>query len=212
MSTNKCIDIDGNVYKTVKIGDQIWMAENLKVTKYRNGDPIPKVIDHIEWSNLSSGAFCVYDNNDNYKDIYGYLYNWFAVNDKHKIAPEEWHVPTDEEWKQLEMHLGMSSIEAEVVTGGRGTDEGGKLKETGTEQWKYPNLGATNETGFSARPSGIRFDNGSFYGMNSYAGFWTSTKADNEKACRRNLTNMTSGVHRSIGTQSDGFSVRCIKD
>ena len=148
-------DIDGNTYKTVKIGNQIWMAENLKVTHYRNGDIIPNVTNNFEWAYLSTGAWCVHDNDGSYANTYGYLYNWYAVNDIRNIAPEGWHVPTDEEWKELEMYLGMSQTEADD-TGYRGTNEGGKLKEAGTTHWETPNTGATNETGFSALPGGCR--------------------------------------------------------
>lgn len=130
-------DIDGNVYKTVTIGNQAWMAENLKVMRYRNGDAIPNVTGGTDWSNLSTGAYCSYDNDDNNIDTYGLLYNWYAVDDSRNLAPEGWHVPTDEEWKELEMYLGMSQSEADD-TGYRGTDEGGKLKEVGTTHWQSP--------------------------------------------------------------------------
>ncbi|MCK4448089.1 MAG: fibrobacter succinogenes major paralogous domain-containing protein, partial [Candidatus Marinimicrobia bacterium] len=132
--TGTVTDIDGNTYQTVKIGDQWWMAENLKVTHYRNGDPIPNVTDNTDWSNLTTGAYCNYDNNASYVTTYGRLYNWYTVNDSRYIAPSGWHVPTDEELKELEMYLGMSQSQADY-TGYRGTDEGGKLKETGTTHW-----------------------------------------------------------------------------
>ncbi|MBT5269507.1 MAG: hypothetical protein HOL70_08685, partial [Candidatus Marinimicrobia bacterium] len=109
-------DIDGNVYETVKIGDQIWMAENLKVTHYRDGSAITQVTDNTAWSNLSTEAYCIYDNNaSNEVDTYGALYNWYAVSDGRNIAPEGWHVPTDAEWKELEMYLGMSQPDVDDV-------------------------------------------------------------------------------------------------
>jgi uncharacterized protein (TIGR02145 family) len=120
-------DIDGNVYQTVTIGAQVWMAENLKVTHYRNGDPIPNVTDTAAWEGLSTGAYCEYDNDINNVATYGRLYNWYAVDDSRGLAPEGWHVPSDDEWKQLEMYLGMSQSEADDY-GWRGTDEGGEVK------------------------------------------------------------------------------------
>jgi uncharacterized protein (TIGR02145 family) len=142
--SNTVIDIDGNTYQAIKIGDQWWMAENLKVTHYRNGDPIPNVTDSTEWSNLATEAYCVYENDESIAETYGYLYNWYVVNDSRNIAPEGWHVPTDEEWKELEMFLGMSQSEANG-TGWRGTDEGGKLKETSRRRplhiWQFQQFG-----------------------------------------------------------------------
>lgn len=98
LETGKVTDIDGNTYKTVKIGNQWWIAENLKVTHYRNGDAIPEVTDNEQWKNLNSGAYCAYDNNESNAAVYGYLYNWYAMNDSRNIAPEGWYVPSDEEW------------------------------------------------------------------------------------------------------------------
>ena len=151
--TGTVTDIDGNTYQTVKIGDQWWMAENLKVTCYRNGDAIPNITDGTTWASLSTGAYCEYNNDINNVATYGRLYNWYAVTDSRNIAPAGWHVPSDAEWKQLEMYLGMSQSEADA-TGWRGTDEGGKLKEVGTMHWNSPNTGATNESGFTALPGG----------------------------------------------------------
>lgn len=116
-------DIDGNTYKTIQIGNQRWMAENLKVTRYRNGTAIPTVTSNTDWFNLTTGAYCNYDNSTSDAAIYGRLYNWYAVNDSRNIAPTGWHVPSDEEWKTLEKYLGMSQSEADD-TGWRGTNEG----------------------------------------------------------------------------------------
>jgi uncharacterized protein (TIGR02145 family) len=136
------VDIDGNEYHTVIIGGQEWMVENLRVTPYRNGDPIPNVSDTTSWRALTTGAYCSYDNDPSCSAMYGNLYNWYAVNDFRQIAPEGWHVPTYEEWIVLETHLGGDTI------------AGGKLKESGTEHWRAPNVGGTNESGFSALPGG----------------------------------------------------------
>ncbi len=205
-------DINGNTYHIVKIGDQWWMAENLKVTRYSDGDSIPNVTDNSEWTGLSTGAYCAYNNDTSYVDTYGLLYNWYAVDDSRNIAPEGWHVPTDEEWKQLEMHLGMSQSEADD-TGYRGTDEGGKLKEVGNEHWNSPNTGATNESGFSALPGGSRhYYHGTFTNI-GYSGYWwSSTEYSSARAWYRSLTFHRSDVYRYYGNKRPGFSVRCVRD
>ena len=154
-------DIDGNKYHTVKIGNQEWMIENLRVKHYRNGNAVPNVTSDSEWFNLSISAYCVYDNNEVNASTYGYLYNWHAVNDSQNIAPSGWHVPSDEEWKQLEMYLGMSQAEADAY-GPRSTDVGGKMKETGINYWISPNTGANNESGFTGLPGGYRHDGDSY--------------------------------------------------
>ena len=203
-------DIDGNVYQTVIIGNQCWMVENLKVTRYRNGDPIPNVTDNTEWTNLTTGARCDYDNNADNVPVYGRLYNWYAVNDSRGIAPEGWHVPTDGEWKQLEMYLGMSQSEVDD-TGFRGTDEGGKMKESG--YWFSPNTGATNESGFTALPGGYRYHgNGDFDLLIVYAFFWSSTEHSSYSAWSRTLSYSSEQVGRHDYSKLDGFSVRCVRD
>jgi uncharacterized protein (TIGR02145 family) len=210
-SLDPVTDIDGNVYQTVTIGTQVWMAENLKVTHYRNGDAIPNVTDGVAWTGLTIGAYCEYDNDVNNVAAYGRLYNWYAVADSRNIAPTGWHVASDAEWKQLEMYLGMSQTEADQ-TGWRGTDEGGKLKEPGTAHWLSPNTGATNESGFSGLPGGYRYTGGQYYDLGSHAVLWSSTEASSDFAWCRNLGSTYSGVHRYDGGKVDGFSVRCVKD
>lgn len=204
-------DIDGNTYQTVKIGSQWWMAENLRVTRYRNGDPIPNVTDNTDWANLTTGAYCNYDNNESNVATYGRLYNWYAVDDSRSIAPAGWHVPTDEEWKELEMFLGMSRSEADDW-GDRGTDEGGRLKEIGTAHWNGPNTGATNESGFSALPGGYRSYDGSFNYLGKGAYFWSSTQDNSGNAWSRGLSYDYSVVYRLNYYKQDGFSVRLIRD
>jgi uncharacterized protein (TIGR02145 family) len=203
-------DLDGNTYKIVKIGDQWWMAENLKVKRYRNGDVIPHVIDGEEWKNLTSGAYYECSNDVNHVTIYGRIYNWAAVNDSRMIAPTGWHVPSDEEWKQLEMYLGMSQSEADK-TAGRGTNEGGKLKETGNTHWQSPNSGATNESGFSALPGGW-IGGGSCGFIGSYGIFWTSTEIDSNSAWMRSLSCFSSWIIREENPKKWGFYIRCVKD
>ena len=134
-------DQDGNVYHTVTIGTQVWMVENLKTTKYRNGDGIQNVTDSIAWWNLTSGAYCIYRNDVNNLATYGRLYNWYAVIDSRKLTPAGWHIPTDAEWTTLTDYLGSTC--------------GDKLKEKGPNHWGGDNT-ATNETGFTALPGGNR--------------------------------------------------------
>lgn len=209
-------DIDGNTYPTVQIGDQCWMAENLKVTRYRHGSAIPNVTDDSDWINLTSGAYCNYDNDIDNVATYGRLYNWYAVDDSRGIAPEGWHVPSDEEWKQLEMHLGMSQSEADD-TGWRGTDEGGKLKATGTIEggdglWYSPNTGATNESGFSAVSAAYRVTNGQFANMGLVTGFWSSSEYNIDEAWVRALNTGSQIGRYNDSLKEWGLSVRCVKD
>ncbi|MBN1984448.1 MAG: fibrobacter succinogenes major paralogous domain-containing protein [Chitinivibrionales bacterium] len=205
-------DIDGNVYKTVKIGNQVWMAENLKVTHYRNGDPIPIVTDNSEWAKLKIGAYCAYENNADYSDTYGYLYNWYTVNDSRNIAPEGWHVPSDEEWMELEIYLGMSQSDANSQ-GIRGTNVGGKLKKANTNLWEYPNKGATNESGFSAIAGGFRLAvEGTFEEMGRIATFWSSTEAGPDFIWLRGLKHINPYPFRSLNNHEMGNSIRLVKD
>ena len=207
---NVVIDIDGNVYQSVKIGDQYWMAENLKVTHYRNGDAIPNVTGNIEWSNLTTGAYCNYNNDDTNADTYGSLYNWYAVDDSRNIAPEGWHVPTDEEWKELEMYLGMSQSEADG-TGFRGTDEGSKLKST--SGW-FNNGNGTDDYGFSALPGSYRGADGGggYYFLGKYAYFRSSTEGSSNYVWYRILDYNYSYIGRGLGNKDGGLSVRCVRD
>ena len=216
-------DIDGNVYQTVKIGNQWWMAENLKVTRYCNGDiikignqwwkadnlkvthylsddTIPNVTDPSIWANLTIGAYCNYNNDDSNADIYGSLYNWNMVNDCRSIAPVGWHVPTNEEWQILVDYCGGDNI------------AGGKLKETGTIHWKNANTNATNKSCFSALPGGYRDKNGNFCNMSKNAYFWSSTEHDSSFALYRQLKYDDSEVFRFYHNKQYGFSVRCVKD
>ena len=204
-------DIDGNEYQTVTIGDQVWMAENLKVTHYRNGDPISHVTDDGEWAGLTTGAYCEFDNDSGNVAVHGRMYNWYAVDDSRNIAPAGWHVPTDDEWKQLEMYLGMSQAEADD-TGQRGWPVGGELKEAGTTHWSAPNTGATNESGFTALPGGYRGLNGLFYNRQSTAYLWSSTESFSGFAWRRLLDHISAYVDRNAGREYYGFSVRCLRD
>ncbi|MCD4731894.1 MAG: PKD domain-containing protein, partial [Bacteroidales bacterium] len=170
--TGTVTDIEGKVYQTVQIGSQEWMSENLATTKYNDGSEIPFVPDDDEWSSLSSPGYCWYlheidcygikqERYMNAGETYGALYNGYAANSD-KLCPTGWHVPSDDEWKKLEIYLGMDKNDADS-TQWRGTNEGGKLKELGYAKWHEPNTGATNETGFSAFPGGDRMPSNGRY-------------------------------------------------
>jgi len=198
--TDTVSDIDGNTYLAIKIGEQWWMAENLKVTHYRNGDAIPNVADKSAWANLTRGACCSYKNDPANADTYGYLYNWYAVNDSRGLAPEGWHVPTDAEWLTLVDYLGGSNV----------ADD--KMKESGTTYWNSPNIGATNESSFSALAGGYRNFDGNFNYMGYYAYFWSSTENDRNTAWEWYLGYYNVEVNREYSNKHCGFSVRCVRD
>jgi uncharacterized protein (TIGR02145 family) len=205
-------DIDGNTYTTIKIGDQLWMAENLNTTTYKNGIAIPLVTDHTVWANLSTPGYCWYENDSSaYGSVYGALYNWYALATG-TLCPSGWHVPSDQEWKALEMHLGMTQLQIDE-TDWRGTDEGGKMKEEGTSHWIAPNLGATNSSGFTALPGGGRGADDGLFAFRGYFGFWwTSSPYGVGKAWYRSLDHNGSYTGRSCVENGYGFSVRCVRD
>jgi uncharacterized protein (TIGR02145 family) len=193
-------DIDGNVYHTVTIGTQVWMVENLKVTRYRGGEAIDLVTDNASWEGMTSGAYCEYDNNAGNVDVYGRLYNWFAVNDNRNIAPEGWHVPSDGEWTSLASYLGGDAV------------AGGKLKEAGLIHWKEPNTGATNETGFTGLPGGHREYGGNFDYINWGGGWWCATEANPNDASIRYLDYGAWDLWNYLEDKRYGRSVKCVKD
>ncbi len=213
--SNCMVDYDGNIYETILIGNQIWMAENLKVTHYRDGTAITHVPDNTAWSNLTTEAYCMYNNNaSNEVDTYGALYNWYAVSDAHNIAPAGWHVPTDTEWKELEIALGMSQSEADD-TGYRGTNEGSKLAGN-ADLWSDGTLENDSEfgtSGFTALPGGYRsYVNGDYYGMGYYGSFWSATEGSSNGAWRRFLHYSDSAVSRNYSDKRNGFAVRLLRD
>jgi uncharacterized protein (TIGR02145 family) len=224
----ECVtDIDGNGYKTVIIGDQEWMAQNLRTTRYANGDEIPNVTNQQEWDNLTTGAWSYYDNDEIHNNLHGKLYNWYAVDDPRNICPDGWHVSTDEDWIQMEIFLGMPEEEAYSFQGFRGEDEnvGGKLKVEGTLIWDPPNAGATNESGFSAVPSGLRSIDG-FFTMGENVFFWLSDERDipftehvDPSPMIRSSYTIYNFFHRGFWAAEDlgslkpaGMSVRCVRD
>ncbi|MBL7903915.1 MAG: fibrobacter succinogenes major paralogous domain-containing protein [Bacteroidales bacterium] len=199
-SAMSCIDIDGNAYPTTSIGNQVWMAENLRVTKYRNGDPIPNVTGNTAWEALTSGAWCWYDNNQVANSKYGALYNWYAVTDSRGLCPEGWRTPTDEEWTTFITMLGGANV------------AGGKLKAT-SPLWIAPNTDATNSTGFSALPGGERRPWGAFNSKNESGNFWSSAEITATTVWYRLVGyNIGDILRYSSEGKTAGYSVRCLKD
>ncbi len=206
-------DIDSNVYPTILIGEQCWMLENLKVTHYTDGSEIPNVTDDSEWVHLSSGAYRAYGDDPTNIETYGLLYNWFAVDDERGLAPEGWHVATDEDWAELEVFLGIDTTEVYSM-GSRGTDEGSKLAGNSTlwvpgELRSDPSFG---ESGFNLLPAGACYFTGEFIYLRSNAYYWTSTDSYGENALSRHLAFYETTVARCNYQKTNGFSVRCIKD
>jgi uncharacterized protein (TIGR02145 family) len=203
-------DVTGNHYETVLVGKQIWMAENLATTQYNDGTNIPLVTDNSAWVALTTPAYCWYDNDSatNAPD-YGAMYNWYTVNTGN-LCPAGWHVPTDDEWKTMEMFLGMTQAQADA-TEIRGNDEGAKLKETGTAHWSSPNV-ATNSSGFTALPGGYEgFFEVNFTGLYNNAYFWSSSESGVD-AWNRILYYNSPQVYRGPMARQEGYSVRCVHD
>jgi uncharacterized protein (TIGR02145 family) len=175
------------------------MAQNLRVLHYRNGDPVQNVTNDNEWFNLISGGYCWYLNDEiQYKNGYGPLYNYYTVTDARNICPEGWRLPTQSDWNSLQSYLGGNVI------------AGGKLKQSGTEYWYDPNDGATNESKFSAMPAGDRVATGQFELVRQEAEFWTSTEA-NSTAYAYFLGFEAGGLYNNPFDKKSGLSVRCIK-
>lgn len=205
-------DIDGNVYQTVTIGTQEWMAENLKVTHYRNGDPIPNIADN-SWGELTTGAYCAYSDEVSNESTYGLLYNGYAVSDARNIAPEGWHVPTDAEWQELEIALGMSPEDANS-TDVRGTNEGSKLagREDLWESGSLENDADFGSSGFTATPGGLCEANRQFRFLGFRGHWWVSTDVNSVAAWLRALDCYETDIDRVQYSKRYGLSVRCVKD
>lgn len=190
-------DNDWNSYNVIKIGNQLWMAENLKTTKFSDGTKIPVIYDNKLWSSLVSPGYCWYNNNPGkYKTKYGVLYNWYTVSTG-KLCPVGWHVPTSDEWLSLIKYCGESIA-------------GGKLKKT--DNWVSPNTDATNTTGFTALPGGCRGNFGSFMDVGIRGHWWSSTENDKMDVWNRTMSYSSSGVTESSDHKQSGLSVRCLKD
>ena len=202
------------VYTTVTIGKQVWMVENLKTTTYRNGDPIPNVTDNTLWGNNTTGSYCDYNNDAKNSTTYGRLYNWYALNDSRKIAPEGWHVATDAEWTTLTEYLTNNGFGYE----GSGTDIAKSMAST--SGWNtYSAAGSpgndqasNNSNGFTALSSGYRYGDGSFSNIGYSNSWWSSTMSNSIGAWYRSMYYSYGYVSRSDYSNSSGFSVRCVKD
>jgi len=196
-------DIDGNVYNTVTIGTQVWLKENLMTTKYNDSTAIPLVTNSIAWDTITTPAYCNYNNTTNTDtiNIYGRLYNWYAVNTG-KLCPKGWHVADTTEWSALITHLGGDSVAGE------------HLKEAGTTHWLSPNTGADNNSGFTALPAGCRYGNnyGVFWDFGNYAGFWVATKSFGDYAWYHDINYFNTNIYKGVSYMGNGFSVRCLKD
>lgn len=194
------LDTDGNIYHTVVIGNQVWIVENLKTTRYNDGTSIPLVTGNTEWINLTTPGYCWYDNDITNKETYGAFYNWYAVQ-TNKICPAGWHVPSDSEWTALTDFLGGEST------------AGGKLKEAGTMHWDSPNTGATDESGLTLLPGGFRGAQGVCYHIGYWGQFWTSTSPFESVAYYRMMAADSETVDNGKGNAIQrlcGLSVRCV--
>jgi uncharacterized protein (TIGR02145 family) len=196
-------DQQGNVYKTIIIGTQEWMAENLKTSIYRNGESIVTNLTDSEWQNTINtqiGAWAFYNNDSQYDCPYGKLYNWYSVTDPRNVCPTGWHVPTDGEWATLKNYLGEDSI------------AGGKMKSTGFQYWMSPNQEAANESGFSGLPGGNRFYLGTYIAIGVAGYWWSSSEADTSSAWDNSISYVNGIAYQSNSFKQFGFSVRCLRD
>jgi uncharacterized protein (TIGR02145 family) len=192
-------DVDGNSYKTIRIGDQTWTAENLRTTRFNDSTPIPLVTDNLTWEFLSTPGYTWSDNDSETNKVYGILYNWHAVHTG-KLAPAGWHVATKDEWTILINKFGGDQV------------AGGKLKEEGIRHWESPNTGATNESGFTALPGGNRNPNGTFYDLTSSGFWWTSTDKSEYYARGFNLNTSVNKVEIYDPSKNEGLYVRCVRN
>ena len=200
---------------SVTIGTQVWTTQNLSVARYRNGDIIPQVTDQIQWSGLTTGAWCWYNNDSaSYAATYGRLYNWYAVNDARGLAPLGWHVPSDGEWNKLVKYLD-AGADTTCQACVQSSIAGGAIKNT--TGWSAPNTGATNSSGFAGLPGGHRVNfrfllNGYFYNIGNLGIWWSSTDDGGSNSGLRSLDYLSNSVTALTDDRREGFSVRCIKD
>ena len=197
----------------VTIGTQIWTTKNLDVATYRDGTPIPKITTNTDWTAMTTGAWCWFNNDSaTYAATYGRLYNWYAVagiwneasktdvSQRKQLASAGYHIPSDPEWTTLENYLGGASVAS------------GKMKEEGTSHWLTPNIGASNSSGFSARSGGLRGNNGSYESFGIGVCFWSSTSLSSNVAKHRLLVYSNGNLYTVNNNKNNGFSVRCLRD
>jgi uncharacterized protein (TIGR02145 family) len=196
-------DIEGHSYPVIQIGEQLWMGKNLRTATFSDGTPVLQVRDYEDWSNLSQPAYCWYNNDSLNAGVFGGLYNYYAV-ESGKLCPDGWHVPSDEDWIELESFLGGAEL------------AGGALKESGTDHWKTPNAQASNESGFTALPGGYRSYTGPFNLMRIETFWWTTSERNwygsTNTVIYRNVQYDGQEVRRHVAEKANGFSVRCVKD
>ena len=197
--THAVQDIDGNVYAAKAIGSQVWMIDNLRVTKLNDGTAIPYVTDDDDASILTTGAFTYYGDNPANQNVYGALYNWHAVNSG-KLCPTGWHIPSDSEWTTLINSLGGEGV------------AGGDMKAIGTSHWSAPNTGATNNSGFTALPAGYLYDDSEYHSLGNVAHWWTSTQSDADAAFDRYVTFQSASATKGTYNKEVFYSCRCLKD
>ena len=200
-------DSEGNSYRTIQIGNQTWMAENLRVTKFRDGNAIPNINDTAQWRTTTSPARCTYREDVANNFLYGNLYNWFAVESPSNLCPRGWHIPTDAEWGIL-----LNLLDSKSSGGDSVNIAGSRMKIAGNVYWDPPNTNASNSSGFSANAGGARFPSGSFGAIRSFGLWWSSTQTDATTAWVRQLGNTSESAARVSYQKTFGFSVRCVKD
>jgi len=193
----KVTDVDGHVYKTIKIGDQTWMAENLKTTRYRDGNSISHITSSQSWEDINVGAYCFYNNDSNNEENFGKLYNWNAVSTG-KLCPSGWYMPTEFAWSKLLEYLGNLA--------------GGKMKKLGSAYWDIPNVGANNESAFSAVGGGARDYNGTFYALKDSGFYWSQSEASTSNGKYVRIAVNYAGTNTGSTPKESGFSVRCVKN
>ena len=203
-------DQEGNLYKTIVIGTQEWMAENLNTSVYQNGDTIVNVIEGSEWNTLTTGAWCFYNNDSQYDCPYGKLYNWHAVNDSRNVCPAGWHVPSDDEWNILVGYIDPAYNPS--ISGEQSPFVGKELKSLGMSYWMGLNIASTNDRGFSALPGAYRSFSGLFNDIESTGIWWSSTPVDSTDAWYRLLSHTSDGIQRDDGESRNGLAVRCVRD
>lgn len=195
-------DFDNNTYRTIQIGTQTWMADNLRVTKFRNGTAIPNITDSVQWQNTTNGAWCYYNNNASFNSTYGKLYNYYVIENSNNICPTGWHVATRQDWYNLLVYLGGGDI------------AGSKMKSAGTQFWLNPNFGATNSSGFSGLPGGNRSSDGfqrnfDYMGLE---GYWWSLSDSPDTAETYYLLFDYGFLNSTDYPKNNGHSIRCVKD
>jgi len=204
-------DIDGNVYNVVSIGNQCWMKENLKTTRYKNGTPIPSGLSEVQWQATTNGACADFDNNSTNTAVYGKLYNWYAVADTNGLCPTGWHEPEDWEWNLLVKSID-PNVDTNCLNCNQSPTAGGAMKEKGLTHWASPNIGATNKSGFTGLPGGYRLDNGTYSGIGANGFWWTATENSSSSAFNRDLINSLKVVSKYSNAKPCGFSLRCVRD